>query len=58
MLIAPMLSHERGVGAVAEIPNHEEPTSISGPQQLALNSASTLERETAICFLVFKAIEE
>jgi hypothetical protein len=62
MLIAPVLSEERGVGAVVETPkssrSHRNQVTSAVSAAIALNSASALEQETAVCFLVFQAIKE
>jgi hypothetical protein len=57
-----MLSEKRGVGVVIGTPrssrsHHSQVTSVV-TVAIARNSASTLEQETTICFLVFQAIKE
>jgi hypothetical protein len=62
MLIAPVLSEERGVGEVAGTPrssrSHRSQVTSVVAVAIARSLASALERETAVCFLVFQAIKE
>ena len=62
ILIAPVLSEERGVGAVAGTPkssrSHHSHVTSAVTVAIARSKASALERETAVCFLVFQAIKE
>ena len=62
MLIAPVLSEERGVGVEAITPksssSHRSQVISAVTAAIALNSASTLKRESVVGFLVFQAIKE
>jgi hypothetical protein len=57
ILIAPVLSEKRGVGVVTGTPrssrSHRSQVASVVTVAIARSSASTLERETTICFLVF-----
>lgn len=62
MLIAHVLSDKRGVGVVEETPksssNQRSQVTSAVKKAMARNSASVLERETAVCFSVFQAMRE
>jgi hypothetical protein len=62
MLITPVLLEERGVGAEVITPkssrSHLSHVTSAMTVAIALNSSLALERETAVCFLVFQAIKE
>jgi len=58
----PMLSEDRGVGVevvtLKSSSRHLSHVTLAFTVAIARNSASALDRETAICFLVFQAIKE
>jgi hypothetical protein len=62
ILIAPVLSDKRVVGVVTETPksssSHHNQVTSAVRRAIALNSASALEREPAVCFFVFQAMRE
>uniref|UniRef100_A0A7N0VK90 Uncharacterized protein n=1 Tax=Kalanchoe fedtschenkoi TaxID=63787 RepID=A0A7N0VK90_KALFE len=62
MLIALVLSDKRGVGIETETPksssSHRSQVIAVVTRAMVRNSASALERETAVCFLVFQAMRE